>query len=105
MSMIYVGYSSPLSTMSGQRVLLPAPVRAGDSRIVDTTPADTEISTAERQGGGGGKERRHRHTAHKWDDVKDSVEDLYFQPDTSLEVVKEVMKRDYGFEARYAKWF
>ena len=88
--------------MSGQRVLLPAPVPAGDSRLVDATPADAEVPIAERQGGGG-KERRHRHTAHEWDDVKDYFEELYFQVDTSLEVVKEAMKRDHGFEARYVK--
>ena len=96
--------------MSGQRVLLPAPVPAGDSRIVDATPADAEVPMAEWQGGGGGgggggKERRHRHTAHEWDDVKDSFEELYFQVDTSLEAVKEAMKRDHGFEARYVNWF
>ena len=93
-----------LSTMSGQRVLLPASVPAGDDgRVVDASPADAEVATAERQGGGGGKERRHRHTAQEWDDVKDNFEELYVQVDTSLEVVKEAMKRDYGFEARYVK--
>ena len=90
--------------MSGHRVLLPAPVSAGDSRIVDATPADAELPVAEQQGGRG-KKRRHRHTAHEWDDVKDSFEELYIQIDGSLEVVKEAMKRDYGFEARYVKWF
>ena len=92
--------------MSGQRVLLPAPVPAGDSRTVDATPADAGVLIAERQRGrGGGKERHHRHTAQEWDDVKDSFEELYFQEDTSLEVVKEAMKRDHGFEARYVKDF
>ena len=93
--------------MSGQRVILPAPVPAGDSRVVDATPADAANLIAERQGGGGKgrKERRHRHTAQEWDDVKDTFEEVYFQVDTSLEAVKEAMKRDYGFEARYVKWF
>ena len=98
---------------SGQRVLLPAPGRTGDNRIVDATPVDAEVPTAERQGLGGGggggggkargeKERRHRHTVRDWDDVKDRVEELYL-PDTSLEAVREAMKREYGFEARYVK--
>ena len=95
--------------MSGHRVLLPAPVPAGNSRIVDATPADSEVPIAEPQGGrgggGGGKERRHRHTAQEWEDVKDIFEELYFQVDTSLEAVKEAMKRDHGFEARYVKCF
>ena len=98
--------------MSGQRILLPAPVPAGDSRIGDPSPAGAEVPIAESQGGrrrggggGGGKERRHRHTTHEWEDVKDNFEELYFQVDTSLEDVKETMKRDHGFEARYVKWF
>ena len=92
--------------MSGQRVLLPAPVAAGDSRTVDATPADALVPIAERKrGGGGGKARHHRHTAQEWDDVKDSFEELYFQEDTTLEVVKEAMKRNHGFEARYVKRF
>ena len=92
--------------MSGQRVLLPAPVPAGESRIVDATAADAEVPIAERRGGGrrgGGNERRHRHSAQEWDDVKDDFEDLYCQVDTPLEVVREAMKRDHAFEARYVK--
>ena len=89
--------------MSGHRVLLPAPVPAGDSRIVDATPADAEVPIAEQQRGRGrgrGKERRYRHKDHEWDDVKDTFEELYSQIDASLEVVKEAMKSEYGFEAR-----
>ena len=87
--------------MSGQRVLLPAPAVAGDNRTVDATPADAEGPIAGQQGGG--KQRRHRHTAQEWEDVKETFKDLYFQQDTSLEDVKQEMDKDCGFEARYVR--
>ena len=91
--------------MSGQRVLLPTPAVVGDShrhdlsRTVDATPADAEGRIAGEQGGG--KQRRHRHTAQEWEDLKECFKELYFQEDSSLEDVRQEMKRDYGFEARY----
>ncbi len=89
--------------MPGQRVLLPTPAVAGNSRTIDATPGDAEGSIAGQQGRG--KERRHRHTVQEWEDVKESFTELYSQEDTSLEKVRHEMKRDYGFEARYVRSF
>lgn len=95
--------------MSGQRVLLPTPAIVGDSHrydlslTVDATPADAEGQIAGKQGGG--KQRRHRHTAQEWEDLKECFKELYFREDSSLENVRQEMKRDYGFEARYVSCF
>ena len=87
--------------MSGQRVLLPAPTVAGDSRNVNATPVDAQGPTAGRQRGE--KQRRHRHTPQEWEEVKEPFKELYFQKDSSLEDVMREMKTDYGFEARYVR--
>ena len=89
--------------MPPQRVLLLAPAVARDSRTVDATPADAEGPEARQQGRE--KQRRHRHTAEEWEDMKESFKELYFQEDSSLEDVKQEMERDYGFEARYVRGF
>ncbi len=97
----YLTRSNPLATMSGQRVLLPATAAAGASRTVDVTPANAGGPIARRQGREG--EQRHRHTTQEWDDVKKSIEEVYFREDATLEDVKEELKRDCGFEARYVE--
>lgn len=89
--------------MSGQRVLLPTPTTAGDSRPPDATRADGGGPIAARQGGP--KQRRHRHTAQEWEDVKESFKALYVHDETSLGDVKREMETLCGFEARYVRCF
>ena len=87
--------------MSGQRVLLPATAAAGASHTVDVAPANAGGAIAKRQGRE--KEKCHRHTTQEWDDVKKSIEEVYYREDASLEDVKEELKRECGFEARYVE--
>lgn len=89
--------------MSGHRVLLPTPVVAGCGPTVGAAPADAGDPMAGPQGGG--KQRRHRHTAEEWEDVKASFKELYSQPDATLEDVKQKMENDCGFKARYVVRF
>lgn len=70
--------TNPWSNMSGHRVLLPTPVVAGCGPTVGAAPADAGDPMAGPQGGG--KQRRHRHTAEEWEDVKASFKELYSQP-------------------------
>ena len=87
--------------MPGERILLPRPAVAGDSRAVETALADAEGPTAGQQGRG--KERRYRHTAQEWEDVKENFKALYFQEDISLDDVKQEMGRR-GFGARCVRY-
>lgn len=89
--------------MSGSGVRLPTLAVAGDSRTVAPTPEDAEGPTAGQQRAG--KKRRHRHTTQEWEDLKECFKKLYFQEKNSLEDVKRELERDYGFEARYVRFF
>ena len=89
--------------MSGHRVLLPTPVVAGCSPSVGAAPADAGGPMAGPQGRG--KQRRHRHTAAEWEDVKEAFKELYSQPDATLEDVKQKMENDCEFKARYVVRF
>jgi hypothetical protein len=88
--------------MSGSGARLPTLAIARDSGSVSTAPGDVGVLAPGPQRGE--KQRRHRHTVQQWGDLKERFEKLYLEEDGSLEDVKEALKRDYGFEARYVTY-
>lgn len=46
------------------------------------------------------RQRRHRHTAKDWEDIKPKFIQFYIEQDKALESVVETLKSSYDFDAR-----
>lgn len=88
--------------MSEHRVLLPRPVVPATIGTAPAADAGGDVAGPPQDRG---KQRRHRHTAEEWEDVKEAFQELYSQPDATLQDVKQKMENDCGFKARYVVRF